>query len=427
MASYDLIVVGAGAGGTGAALTAAREGMRVLWVERERLLGGTGVNALVNVWQPAYSASRLAPEIARRLLERGAACYTAPDTSTPSGAPIYRQVRADYAATLRRWADAQRRLIGTALVYDPGALDSELRALAAETGRITILDNTACVGCDVRGGSIAALALETPAGRERVSAPWYIDATADIYLARAAGCAFTLGREPRERYDEPSAPERPELRLNGLTLCFEVQPGPDRISGEPGGGPDSPWAHISALPGGGYNVNLCYQLSGEAGLALGPELARDYLLGNLFKRWPLVREHYGLWGYGITRIAARIGVREGPRLVGEYVLTEHDFARGAFGHHDEDCIAFCDHAMDSHAPGGGCREAPNGPFGVPLRCLMPREVHNLLTASRGAGFSSLAASACRLQRTMLELGEAAGYYCAAGSVIRPRLPAWRPA
>ena len=102
MAQYDLIVVGAGAGGTGAAITAAREGMRVLWIEQERLLGGTGVNAYVNVWQPAYSASSLAPEICQRLFDRGAANFSGPDTNTPQGRPIYRPVSASYEDTLRR-------------------------------------------------------------------------------------------------------------------------------------------------------------------------------------------------------------------------------------------------------------------------------------------------------------------------------------
>ncbi|MHB9034062.1 MAG: FAD-dependent oxidoreductase [Anaerolineae bacterium] len=425
MKSYDLVVVGAGSGGAGAALTAARHGMRVLWVEKERLLGGTGVNALVNVWQPAYSASRLAPELCARLMERGAAVFSAPSLDTPSGAPIHRTVRADYTATLRRWADPSRRLIAPAVVYLPEQMDALLRAMAAETGRITLLDQTTFLEARASGGAITSLELAAPAGREPVSARWYIDATADIHLARGAGCAWQFGREARERYDEPSAPAHPELRLNGWTLCFLVQPGPDRIHGAPGAGPESPWAHIGELPGGGYYVNMCFQLAGEEGWAMGPERAREYLLGNLFLRWPLVQRHYGLEGYGITRIAERLGVREGPRLAGEYVLREDDILRGGFGRQHADCIAWCDHAMDSHAPGEGCRETTNGPFGVPFRCLQPREVSNLLVSCRGASFSSLAASACRLQRTMLELGEAAGCYAASGKLPVIELPAYQ--
>jgi hypothetical protein len=49
-----------------------------------------------------------------------------------------------------------------------------------------------------------------------------------------------------------------------------------------------------------------------------------------------------------------------------------------------------------------------GPFGIPYRCLLPRGVKNLLVASRAAGFSHIAASSCRLQRTLITLGQAAG-------------------
>jgi hypothetical protein len=63
---------------------------------------------------------------------------------------------------------------------------------------------------------------------------------------------------------------------------------------------------------------------------------------------------------------------------------------------------------------GGVVEAEHGPVGVPLRCLQPVELDNLLVACRGAGSSSLAASAARLQRTVMELGEATGRMAAGG-------------
>jgi hypothetical protein len=48
------------------------------------------------------------------------------------------------------------------------------------------------------------------------------------------------------------------------------------------------------------------------------------------------------------------------------------------------------------------------PYGVPYRCLLPKGINNLLVACRGASFSSIAASSCRLSRTMMALGHAAG-------------------
>jgi hypothetical protein len=46
------------------------------------------------------------------------------------------------------------------------------------------------------------------------------------------------------------------------------------------------------------------------------------------------------------------------------------------------------------------------------RCLQPKAMNNLLVACRGGSFSSIAASSCRLSRTMMALGHAAGTACA---------------
>ena len=65
--------------------------------------------------------------------------------------------------------------------------------------------------------------------------------------------------------------------------------------------------------------------------------------------------------------------------------------------------------MDVHGSGRAsvCKEL-KGPYGVPYRCLIPQGMENLLVACRGASFSQIAASSCRLSRTILALGHAAG-------------------
>jgi hypothetical protein len=92
---------------------------------------------------------------------------------------------------------------------------------------------------------------------------------------------------------------------------------------------------------------------------------------------------------------------------GEYVLNQHDLSAGVDGPTHDDVIALADHPMDTHGRGG-----PNGelkaPYGIPYRCLLPRGTSNVLIAGRCASFSSIAASSCRLSRTMMQLGEAAG-------------------
>jgi len=113
--------------------------------------------------------------------------------------------------------------------------------------------------------------------------------------------------------------------------------------------------------------------------------------------------------YEFHSYAPMLGIRESYRLVAEYVLTQHDLMATLAKQTHPDIIAVADHAMDVH--GGGSRHVGGelkGPYGIPYRCLIPKGMTNLLAACRGAGFSHIAASSCRLNRTMTGIGHAAG-------------------
>ncbi|MBM3497710.1 MAG: FAD-dependent oxidoreductase, partial [Armatimonadetes bacterium] len=97
---------------------------------------------------------------------------------------------------------------------------------------------------------------------------------------------------------------------------------------------------------------------------------------------------------------------------GEYVLREQDCLAGVRAQDHPDIVAITDHSLDVHGEHGGLRELPNGAYGVPYRCLLPKGTANLLVACRAASFSQIAASSCRLQRAMITLGQAAGHSAA---------------
>jgi hypothetical protein len=122
-------------------------------------------------------------------------------------------------------------------------------------------------------------------------------------------------------------------------------------------------------------------------------------------------EGYATWT--LSGIAPRLGIRESRRILGDYVLTEHDCQAGLDQQSHTDIIAITDHAVDIHGSHHRIYEVPNGAYGVPYRCLLPRGLQNLLIASRAASFSHIAASSCRLCRTMMTLGQAAGTAAAA--------------
>jgi len=116
-------------------------------------------------------------------------------------------------------------------------------------------------------------------------------------------------------------------------------------------------------------------------------------------------------GYTIKKIYDA-GVRESYRLIGKYVLTEHDVRAGlsAQPKHGR-CVAIGDHALDVHGDSGMCKELTY-PYEIPLECTMTNEFDNLFVACRGASFSHIASATIRLSRTMLSLGEGVGEYIA---------------
>ena len=161
-------------------------------------------------------------------------------------------------------------------------------------------------------------------------------------------------------------------------------------------------------PNGDYNCNMLPTMEGAQFLELGPKEAYTECRRRVGAFWHHIQTKWPEFqSYRIASIAPALGVRETTRIRGEYVLTEHDLRAGLSRQEHPDIIAIADHSFDRHGGGGGGGEL-NEPYGVPFRCLVPRGFSNLLIACRGASFSSIAASSCRLARTMMQLGQAAG-------------------
>jgi len=427
----DICVVGAGVGGLGAAITAARLGAKVILVERDPWLGGTATMGGVSVWQPGVCCAALPREIFQRLQARSEAwlCNVKPFPQARRAAKRYDPAMV-WADTLRRLAPwTSEHANGCLVGFVPEAFHECALEMLSETGNCEVLLNTAFTAVEMatdptRGPKIRAISADGDRGPVRVECASYVDATGDIFLARAAGVETHCGEDPRSRYGEPSAPQVASARLNGVTLLYHVGLGEGLERPEDAEDYDCDRIHGSAdvceLPNGRYSVNNVFQLRGDEAHDMGLAQAHRVLSKRTWLYWDQTQAAFGMPEYRIQWIAPRLGLREGPRLVGRYVLTEHDFRRGMRGQEHDDIIAVAGHAMDVHGERSYCLEPPNGPYGIPFRCLQPREVGNLLVACRGASFSHLAGTAVRLQRTIMELGIAAGRALAGENPVPPR-------
>ena len=446
---YDLAVIGGGSGGVGAALAAARLGVSVVLIEKGGCLGGTSVRAGVNCWEMGAGGTGIPFDLYRRLkkIPKAVGIYSfgrhgswyKPDREPyrfPGGELVI-DPRRRYVDTLQRHVpegtaktEAFCREHWHGVPFEPDAMARVMQESLAGTGHCTLMLNTAFVKLRHSAGRIESIELNNSA---TITADAYVDSTADALVCLAAGCELMVGQEAQDRFGEPSAPAKANKRVNGVSLIYRVtrkessavDPLPGCIPVECWWAKRFAWAHMFHYPCGDWNINVLPTMEGEEFLRLGYAAAYAECKGRVQAHWHHLQTHYAEFrDFRLSWIAPMLGIRESRRVVGEHVLTQHELLAGCSGQKHPDIIAIADHSMDTHGASTG--RAGTGevrePYGVPYRCLIPKGFKNLLIACRGASFSSLAASSCRLSRTMIQLGQAAGTAVTLAKKLNVSLP-----
>lgn len=392
----DVCVVGGGSGGIGAALSAASNGADVILIEKNQILGGTVTMAWVHTWEPVCGTSPLCEKLWNRMCE-------IPLGATPK----------NYSDSATYYDKVTGRH-GSATPFEPWAYVTAVEEEIAAAGNIKVICGSSFVASEDSGNIIKRIFCHNIVGDFIVEAKYFIDCSADIYLARESGCAYSVGADARAEYDEPHAPEVADTeKLNGINWVYRVRPcgHPVSVDDSPMPGPRQLKSlFLVTMPNGDILVNICGH--GRLKLNSHEEYASDLLEQKQFAwdtyRWQILGGAHPDWEF--LGFAPQIGIRETYRLKARYVVTENDVLAGLSGQSRKDFIATCDHSVDIHGAAGSYELKQ--PFGIPMEALMAREYDNLLVACRGAGFSHIAAASCRLSRTMMTLGEAAGRFAA---------------
>ena len=444
--TYDVLVVGAGSAGCGAAIAAARLGCSVLLLEKSDRIGGNAVRCGVSNWEPGVGAVGLPFEIYRRLkrLRSAVGIYSFGRHCLWDGFEVFPggehriDPKRSYVDTLRRYGIgsllenpglAKENLHGVS--FEPDAYEQTLRSMIDETSMCNVRLESSITRVYRRSERIDGIDLTDGT---RIGARFFVDASGDANLCAEAGCDVVVGQESRETYDEPSAPEKANNRINGVTLVYRISR--KRKSGIDDGNDLSaqscwwrdafPAASIVEYPNGDRSVNMLPTMEGREFLDGPYDEAYRECFARVKAHWRFLQDNYAEFrGFAFHSCADAIGVRESLRVVGEYVLTEHDIRSPVAPAERDDSIAIADHAFDRHGEKGGAKEL-DAPFSIPYRCLIQKGESNLLIACRAASFSSIAASSCRLSRTMLQLGHAAVTACALAKRNRLDLPGIDP-
>ena len=178
MQKYDIIVVGGGFAGVAAAIAAAREGGRVLLVEKGNALGGAAVNALVNPFMP-YSTK-----------------INGVDTALSAGV---------FKSICQRMKD-RNAMKGNSFLEEE--LKFVLNDMVLEAG-VELLFHANIFAVEKIDENIKSVSVATKNGALNLSADYFVDATGDAQVSFLADCPTVLGRES----DNLCQP---------MTLCFRL-------------------------------------------------------------------------------------------------------------------------------------------------------------------------------------------------------------
>jgi hypothetical protein len=396
-ARFDLVVVGGGISGTCAAISAARNGMKVALVHERSMLGGN-----------SSSEVKLFPEnnSGHQPWIREGGIHDEFHTEERTRNHLeYREgiMNAHWDLVLYEWAIREPNLT----LY----LNTHMhRVLMDRPGRI---------------GAVYAIQLGTEKSFE-LAAPLFVDATGDGVLGFRAGAEFRWGREARSEYGEPEAPEVADEKVMGNTLFFRAV---DTGRPVPFKRPD--WAAEFASEADLTDRGHSYIEGGywwiEVGAPYHPikdnNEIRHEALRQLLGVWDHIKNkgNHGAENYGLEFVGFWPYKRESRRLLGDYVLTQR--------HVQDpqplpDAVAYGAWGIDIHVQGGIlARDQPPYPpprtdenferlgtmvYGIPLRALYSRNIENLMMAGRPISCSYVAFASSRVLSTGALVGQAVG-------------------
>ena len=322
---YEIIIVGGGIAGVSAALAAARQGRKVLLIEKQCILGGLATAGLIAIYLPLCDGSGhqvsfgIAEELLRLSLQESVG-------------------RRCLECWLVEGTIEERKKQRFEAQFNPQMLALLLDELLRKNG-VDILYDTKICGVKSKEEQIEALLIENKSGRKGIAAEMYVDASGDADIFWYAGAKteeHLSGNGMASWYFGSTKDSEPKLRILGECDSVLERKKREELSGKRFSGLD-----------GKENSHMLQE-------------AHKYMLEDIRKR----REKDCF--YEPITLATMPQIRMSRKISGQYVLSEKE--------------KFKDFT-DSIGLIADWRKK-NAVYEIPYRCLVSPEYKNLLSAGR---------------------------------------------
>ena len=175
MKQYDLIVVGGGVAGVSAALSSAREGLKVLLIEKNALLGGLATIGLISWYEPLCNGSgtQLMFSQTEELLNLA--------------------IKYGYHTLDENWLNNHTGKGRFSTNFNPNLFSLSLNQLLLSTG-VDILYETLVSDVIVKEDKIVSVEVCSVSGKEIIECDYIIDATGSGYICKSAFLPLREGK-----------------------------------------------------------------------------------------------------------------------------------------------------------------------------------------------------------------------------------------
>lgn len=384
----DLVITGGGLSGVCGAITAARQGIKVVLVQDRPVLGG---NASSEV----------------RLWILGATSHMGNNNRWAREGGLVNEILVE---------NTFRNPESNPVIFDMILLDK-----VTQEPNITLLLNTAVYAVEKKDeetiGALKAFCSQNQT-TYTLTAPLFCDASGDGVVGFLAGAAFRMGAESSDEFGEKFAPSAEYGELLGHSLYFYSKDTGRPVKYIP---PAFALKDITAIPrfksfnAGDFGCKLWW-------IEYGGRL--DTVHDTEKIKWELWKIVYGVWNYiknsghfpeaetlTLEWVGMIPGKRESRRFEGDYMMVQQDIIEQRT---HPDAVAFGGWSVDLHPADGVFSEKPGcnqwhskGIYQIPYRSLYSRNIRNLFLGGRIISASHVAFASTRVMATAAYATQAA--------------------